>query len=74
MHQYSNICPKCQEDLSRVALTKVVSTFESCDCGDPEFTHLVEQSWHKTCFLQQAPANHQYEPVAPVVGQSWPIP
>lgn len=48
-------CPKCDEDLGRVALINIVYAFRICECGDPDFIHLVEQLWHATCFAEAKP-------------------
>jgi hypothetical protein len=48
---HDSICPGCKNDCSRVALIKLVHTFEPV--GD-ELDELIETTWHKECFV-----NHQ---------------
>lgn len=52
-HAIARNCPACRRDLLRVGITGLVYTHESCDCGEPEYTHLVEQLWHRECFAGQ---------------------
>lgn len=46
-HRRFRSCPACGEDLSTTAILEIGYTFERCDCTDPEYTHLVEQLWHR---------------------------
>lgn len=43
-------CGSCKKPVGRVALINLVYRFESCNCGDPEYVHLVEQPYHVECF------------------------
>lgn len=49
-HRPLAACPACGEDCSTTGITKLAYSFESCDCGTPEYVHLVEQIWHRSCF------------------------
>lgn len=49
-HRDSALCPICKEDCKFIGITDIVYTFEPCNCGEPDYTHLVEQLWHKKCF------------------------
>jgi len=52
-HHDARLCPICKKDCSTDALVDVVYTFRDCNCGQPMYTHLVEQLFHKSCFLNQ---------------------
>lgn len=52
-HTVFQNCPMCGEDVSRIAVVKLIYTYATCECGEPDYTHLVEQLWHKACFLKQ---------------------
>ena len=67
--RYGDRCPKCNQNTLNIALVDLVTTWES------NGSELIETTWHKTCFLaaqQNRPENS--EPVAPLVGQAWPLP
>ena len=49
-HRWLSICPNCDADLLEAGITKLLYEFRSCDCGAPDFEHLVEQLWHRNCF------------------------
>lgn len=51
-HPRSRNCPTCRVDLSTTGLQQLVYTFEVCGCGNPEYDHLIEQLWHRSCFAQ----------------------
>lgn len=51
-HPTRDFCPVCGEDCSGVALPKLVYTFEVCNCGSPPHEHLIEQLWHRGCFVK----------------------
>ncbi len=51
-HTIFQDCPLCGEDVSKIAIVKLVYTHVPCDCGEPDYTHLVEQLWHKNCYLE----------------------
>lgn len=53
-HEISPICPGCKEDISGVALTNLVYTFQACKCKKYPYTHLIETLWHQTCFQKAA--------------------
>jgi hypothetical protein len=50
-HDLALVCPKCGEDCGRRGITSLAYTFERCDCGNPHYTHLVEQLWHVDCLI-----------------------
>jgi hypothetical protein len=43
-------CPQCGGDCGRVAIADVVYVFDECSCPVVDYTHLVEQLWHRACF------------------------
>ncbi len=43
-------CRGCDEPLARVALTKLVYSFCTCNCDRAPFDHLAEVAWHIKCF------------------------
>lgn len=51
-HTIFQNCPVCGEDVSEIAIVKLVYTHEVCECGSPHYAHLVEQLWHKDCFIE----------------------
>lgn len=51
-HANGRLCPPCGERVDTEAITNLVYTFERCDCGTPDFTHLTEQLWHRGCFAE----------------------
>lgn len=52
-HPDAKVCPRCGDDVNAVGITKLLYTFEVCSCrnGLADYDHLVEQLWHRTCFL-----------------------
>jgi len=47
-HDRLDTCPGCgQANLSIAGLTGLGYEFVVCECGTPEFPHLVEQMWHR---------------------------
>ena len=40
-------CFLCGKDCSKVALTKLAYVFEPCNCGTPNYEHLVECLQHR---------------------------
>jgi hypothetical protein len=46
-HQLLETCPGCGQKLSTVGLHKLAYVFDVCECGTPEYPHLVEQLWHR---------------------------
>ena len=40
-------CPGCRADLTRVAVVELAYVFDVCECGTPDYPHLVEQLWHR---------------------------
>ena len=54
-HTIFQNCPVCGEDVSKIAIIKLVYTHAICECGTPEYPHLVEQLWHKGCFIKFSP-------------------
>lgn len=55
-------CPGCGSQTDTVALTKLVKTHEVCSCSEAEYTHLVERTWHRTCFISANVAGVAAEP------------
>jgi hypothetical protein len=53
-YNQSRMCQGCQVDCSRVALIKLAYVFRVCECGTPEYSHLIEQIWHRTCLQKEA--------------------
>ena len=45
-------CPIDGSDLMRVGITGLAYTFELCNCLAADYTHLVEQMWHRACFIR----------------------
>jgi hypothetical protein len=43
-------CLTCGADMNRVGITKIVYTFEVCNCDAATYDHLREQLWHRQCF------------------------
>jgi len=50
-------CAKCGEYLSRVGLTNILTTWETCYCDNESFPHVIEQKWHRSCFVLWTAAN-----------------
>lgn len=50
-------CPHCGDDLMLVAAVDIAYTLEICQCGDPEFDHLIEQLWHVKCLVEWKPTD-----------------
>jgi hypothetical protein len=46
-------CPgvECGLILEAVALQHLAYVFETCQCGTPEYPHLIEQLWHRDCLV-----------------------
>ena len=53
--QRVTVCAECGERLDRIALTKLVVTYEPDDVSN----ELFEQLWHRECFVQYATGNSQ---------------
>ena len=45
-------CPACGDDVSRIAMVRLVYTYEPCDCDIADYTHLVERVYHRECFIK----------------------
>lgn len=58
-HKRSRTCGGCSADLMATGLPALVYTFESCACGTPAFTHLIERMWHRTCLAEVVAAEAQ---------------
>ena len=54
-HPEQTNCPLCKKDLLRIAMIENLYVFEVCTCGKPAYPHLVEQMWHRVCFLKEKP-------------------
>lgn len=48
-HQRSRSCPTCLGAVLTIGVTKIVYVFEVCKCGNPDFDHLVEVLYHRSC-------------------------
>jgi len=47
-HRLLATCPGCgQAGLSTPGIHKLGFTFEVCECGTPDYPHMVEQLWHR---------------------------
>lgn len=53
-HKRSTTCGGCGVDLMRTGLPALAYTFESCSCGSPNYTHLIERLWHRRCLAAEA--------------------
>lgn len=49
-HDMPSVCPGCGGWVGNVALVELVYAFTTCTCGVTSFAHLVEQTWHRSCF------------------------
>lgn len=66
-------CPVCGSHLMGVGLPDLLYTFEICTCREQStYDHLVEQLWHRTCFVRRAGGD--LEPVEVVTEQGDPVP
>lgn len=54
-HQNLMNCGACGTGLRTVAMVTLAMTYRQCDCGTPEYPHLVEQLWHRGCLPQSGP-------------------
>jgi hypothetical protein len=54
-HPDRKTCPRCGEDVGRVALVDLVYTFEACECAAAKYRHLEETIYHRACFLRLNP-------------------
>ncbi len=41
-------CRTCHQDIAGAALTSLAYVWETCECGAPEYPHLVEQPYHRS--------------------------
>lgn len=53
------VCPACGTDLRATALITLAMTYRVCECGTPDYGHLVEQLWHRTCVPAAPPGRHR---------------
>ena len=53
-HPWVRVCKVCDKDCGKVAITKLVYTYEPCDCNAAPYVHLVENIYHATCFAKRA--------------------
>lgn len=49
-HPWRKECPHCGAYVMNVGITRLVYTFEACDCDAAPYPHLVETIYHKHCF------------------------
>jgi hypothetical protein len=52
-HGEQTVCPGCGASCMSTAMVQIVYAFRVCDCGDPDYAHLVEQLWHGACYLRE---------------------
>ena len=50
-HPGQRECPGCHASTDRIAIIKLMYVFRDCSCDQSNYTHLVEQTWHPTCFV-----------------------
>lgn len=50
-HPSAAICPECGGNCKSNRIIELFFTFEPCSCGNPSYTHLVEQLHHKDCYI-----------------------
>jgi len=53
-HAFASICPGCKKNLSQTGVTYLIYEFVSCSCKKCSYKHLVEQLWHRSCFIAAA--------------------
>lgn len=53
-HPSAGFCPVCKEDCKTIGIPSLLSTWETCECGKPEYPHLVEQLWHRDCYNKRS--------------------
>jgi hypothetical protein len=51
------ICPKCRVDLMRVGIDDIATTNDVCKCDKVDYSHVVEQLWHKKCLMEYLKEN-----------------
>lgn len=49
-HPEKKTCPRCKEEISRVALVNLVYAFEPCDCDAAPYVHLTKTIYHRDCY------------------------
>lgn len=57
-----NECPGCEGvrgSVMRVAIQKLVYSFEPCGCEEVGYSHLVERLWHPACYLLDQVSLHR---------------
>lgn len=54
-HPRVKVCPHCDIDVQHTPLPEIAYVFRTCDCGEPSYTHLVEQLWHLQCLVDADP-------------------
>lgn len=57
-HDRGRKCPGCAADLATCAITHLAYVFDVCDCGTPNYAHLIEQLWHRDCLADQPPSEN----------------
>ena len=50
-HKQAGVCPGCKLNVINTAVVKLVYKPTECNCEKVEYTHLVDQLWHETCFI-----------------------
>lgn len=51
----SRVCPGCEADVSIEGVVDLAYTFRTCECGTPDYAHIVEQLWHLACLQGRRP-------------------
>ena len=51
-HSKAGVCPECGKKCINAGLTDLVYTWEVCSCGEPGYTHLIEQLHHRACLIE----------------------
>ena len=50
-------CFICGDDITKVALVKLIYNFEECYCNAEVFNHLVKRASHKDCYHKKYLSN-----------------
>lgn len=57
-----NLCLGCDRSVMKIAIHRLVYTFEPCDCEEVSYHHLVERLWHPACYRANAsPADPEWD-------------
>jgi len=50
-HAFASLCPGCKKNLNQTGVTHLIHEFVVCDCKKLHYKHLVDQLWHRSCFI-----------------------